>query len=132
MRTTTILCDSCGNDLTYTGNCEDYYLTLASASKWQRGGSVTLMAISPPTDRDYTFCGLTCLDLWTARRQYMGKLRTEWYERYKVEHGNWRDGKCTSYITPSREIEDAREVEIEKMAAEKFHSFGKSEAPRTP
>ena len=119
MKTTTIICDSCGKDLTFTGNCEDYYLTVASASKWKRGNFVTLMAISPPLDREHTFCGLSCLDLWTARRQYITSLRVQWWDRYKVEQGTMRD----SYPTPTREAEQEREAECERMAAEKFPAF---------
>lgn len=66
-----IKCDQCGKDLTYTGNCEDYFLVLGNQTKapWfaktgERGGALTCMAIRPPVDRTYRFCGLVCLDTW--------------------------------------------------------------------
>lgn len=69
--TTEIKCDQCGKDLTYTGNCQDYYLVLGSASKapWflkdgERGGVLTSMAIRPPVSRTHHFCGFGCLDAW--------------------------------------------------------------------
>ena len=121
MKTTTIICDSCGKDLTFTGNCEDYYLTVASASKWKRGNFVTLMAISPPLDREHTFCGLSCLDLWTARRQYITSLRAQWWEQWHVEKGTV-NGAFTLYPVP-REIEAARDADFEAQANAKFPAF---------
>ncbi len=70
-KTVEIVCDKCGKDLSYTSNCEDYYLVVNSCSKspWyhqqgMRGGAVTSMAISPPIDRPHYFCDLRCLEEW--------------------------------------------------------------------
>lgn len=74
--TSQVVCDACGNDLTYTGNSEDYYLVLSSASKlpWylregERGGFVTDMAIAPPMAKTGHFCGHKCLEDWIERRR---------------------------------------------------------------
>ncbi len=120
---TKITCDSCGKDLTFTGNCDGYYITLANTRMASWGGAVTLMAVYPALDHDLTFCGLTCLDLWTTRRQYIAKLGSEWYERWKEDHGTMRDGKCISYTTPTREVEQERDAEFQRMAAERFPTF---------
>lgn len=71
MQTTEIKCDACSYDLQYTGNCEDWSLVLGSQAKkpWYmreglRGGAVTSMALRPPVDRTYHFCGLGCLAKW--------------------------------------------------------------------
>lgn len=63
MRKLEITCDNCGKDLTYTGNCEDYYLSLDNVSKRREPGTqvVTMMGISPPIQRSMDFCGVECL-----------------------------------------------------------------------
>ena len=69
-----IICDACGYDITYTGNCEDWRLVLGNESKtpWyvrdgHSGGMVTSMAISRPVDRTYHFCGIGCLNEWITK-----------------------------------------------------------------
>ena len=71
--TTTILCDQCEHDLTYTNNTVDYRLILASQPKthWYVGegketGAVTLMHIQNPMPQSRHFCGLHCLKEWIA------------------------------------------------------------------
>lgn len=95
MQTNEIKCDECGRDLTYTGNCEDYYLVLSSGSKapWyakdgSRGGFVTAMAIYPPVDRTYHFCGLDCMDSWRDKARAKAAAQKEWRDKNKVDHGN--------------------------------------------
>jgi hypothetical protein len=71
-----ITCDQCDNDLTYTENCEDYYVVLGNGSKspWylrdgRRGGAVTAMAIAPPIKGGTKhFCGVGCLAAWLAEK----------------------------------------------------------------
>lgn len=94
MKSRQITCDACGADLTYTGNCEDYYLVVSSASKapWYskdggRGGFVTAMAKYPPVEREHDFCGLKCLDLWRAKENYARDLRSQWHKKWVDEHG---------------------------------------------
>lgn len=67
--TTQILCDACGEDLTYTGNSMDYNLLLASQSKAHYPGSyvVTDMAIPNPMPKAKHFCDLRCLKAWLDR-----------------------------------------------------------------
>ena len=62
MRMERVLCDHCGNDLSTTGNCEDYRLLLMSEPIPHCGGSVTTLAIMPPLQgRQHHFCGTECL-----------------------------------------------------------------------
>jgi hypothetical protein len=62
-RDTLVTCDTCGKDITHTGNCVDYRLVLKSEAIPPRpgGGSVTAMMVYPPVSREYVFCGLDCL-----------------------------------------------------------------------
>lgn len=64
---TTITCDSCNADLTYTSNCMDYRLVLANESKAREGNFATLMNLSPPIDRTMHYCGLGCLKRWVMK-----------------------------------------------------------------
>ncbi len=63
--TVTIICDHCGNDLTFTGNCVDYFVSLKSKQKGHAPGTnaVTAMMIYPPCG-DHSFCDMTCLKKW--------------------------------------------------------------------
>lgn len=68
-----ITCDHCGEDITVTGNCEDYRLVLESESRtpWyvlegKTGGFVTAMAMQPPISRPHHFCGFRCLKEWAV------------------------------------------------------------------
>jgi hypothetical protein len=67
-RDTKVTCDQCAHDLTYTGNCEDWRLVLDYEAQEFCGGAVTSMAISPPLNRAYIFCGLGCLASWLATK----------------------------------------------------------------
>jgi hypothetical protein len=69
-----VKCDGCDADLTFTGNCEDWYLVLGNESKrpWYQehgyaGGAVTSMAMYPPVNRTHHFCNLRCLDKWRSQ-----------------------------------------------------------------
>lgn len=64
MKTTTIICDACGADLTQTGNCVDYRLHLAVQGIPNTSGFATLMHIDPPMDGNKDFCGTRCLTKW--------------------------------------------------------------------
>jgi len=66
MKDTKITCDSCGNDLTYTGNCIDYRILVCCEVKPLYPGSMsaTAMGISPPLEGDHHFCGSICLRKW--------------------------------------------------------------------
>lgn len=118
VETNKIECDECSRNLTYTGNCEDYYIVLGNASKSSRNaGIVTLMAISPPLKRTHHFCGLTCLDQWRDRARYREKLWTEWSDRWRDEHGHKsKDGRVMSWPSAPDEIREAQKVKIDKAA----------------
>lgn len=112
MQTTEIKCDQCAKDLTYTGNCEDYYLTLHSSSKASRGGCVTLMAIRPPIGRAHHFCGLSCLDKWRDRERLYDKLMGERWNQWKEENGTKQeDGRIYSYPSPPDDVYAVWEAE---------------------
>jgi hypothetical protein len=121
--TTTTLCDGCSRDLTYTGNCEDYYLTLAPTSKrhFPGAGSVTLMAIYPPLDRTHTFCGLECLTYWNARRLYRNSLSRAWWADWKKQYGHVSaNGNVSSYPSPKRSDEESRDQYLNEHADAQF------------
>lgn len=76
--TAKVTCDQCGKDLTETGNCEDYRLTLQSERiPSRRGGTVTAMAANPDLKRPHYFCGLQCLILWVEGNYRKGELLLE-------------------------------------------------------
>lgn len=88
MRTVEIKCDSCDKDLTHTGNCEGYYLVLGSASKSYRGsGAVTMVAVQPPTDREYHFCGMTCMDTWRDAARSKAAKQKAWRDANSKDLG---------------------------------------------
>lgn len=66
MRTSTVTCDGCGFDLTYTHNSVDYRLRLASEAKpiYPDAGVVADMFISSSIDCDKHFCRLDCMERW--------------------------------------------------------------------
>lgn len=120
-KTVQIKCDSCAKDLTYRSNCVDYYLTLSSESKASLGGIVTAMMIYPAIDDDLFFCGLSCLDRWTARRQFTDKLYTEWSNAWRAENGEHdTNGKLKWYSDPPDDVKKARDAEIEARVAAEF------------
>ena len=90
MKISSISCDKCAKDLTYTGNCQDYYLVLTYGSKaaWYekeglRGGAVTAMALSPPVSRTYHFCDLNCLDKWRDVERVKNARRKRWHDEHR-------------------------------------------------
>lgn len=117
MKTTEIKCDTCARDLTYTGNCEGWRLALLPEAQAHRGGFVTAMAVCPPVDRGYHFCGLGCLDKWRDRERHKYKLRSAFWDAWKEAHGT-KDatGRITSYPSPPDEGRAERESEYEAAA----------------
>lgn len=64
MKTTTVKCDWCAQDITSTSNCEDYRLALVVESKHRESGIVTDMEIDPPINKNAHFCDVPCLKKW--------------------------------------------------------------------
>lgn len=67
MREHKVTCDTCGRDITSTGNSVDYRLDVVNVSLHSQRGeagemfAVTDMMIYPPLKRDHHFCDLRCL-----------------------------------------------------------------------
>ena len=72
MKKTEVRCDSCDRDLTYTGNCEDYCISLSNESIRSKDGVVTLMVMEPPLKSNAHFCGVGCLKTW-INKEYPNK-----------------------------------------------------------
>lgn len=126
MKTVEIKCDGCGADLTSTGNCVDYRLSLENENIPTRGGFVTSMGAYPAIDRNCHFCDLRCLDLWTDRRRHRNQLWKDWNEKWKEEHGTKHEnmlgnGKFTwSYPVPPDDVRKARDAEFDAAALEAY------------
>jgi hypothetical protein len=60
-KTTIVVCDACGHDLTETGNCEDYRVLLCSERIPSWDGIVTAMAAYPEFPHALHFCSRVCL-----------------------------------------------------------------------
>lgn len=70
--TMSITCDTCENDITYTGNCEEWRLSLKAEPVGPppgASGAVTAMHVPRPIARDMHFCGIRCLAAWTEPKQ---------------------------------------------------------------
>ncbi len=67
MKNTSVTCDTCGADITSTGNSVDYRVVLDSERIPLIGYSCTDMMIHPPVARAHHFCGLRCLGGWVAK-----------------------------------------------------------------
>jgi len=115
-KTAKITCDGCGADLTFTSNCEDYYLSLGSFSKRSLGGFVTAVAISPAITHDHHFCSLLCLDHWTDRRRHFDSLLASWWRNWKDERGSTDHNGTRSFREPGRETRESRESEFQAAA----------------
>jgi hypothetical protein len=116
-KTTTVLCDGCGSDLTRTGNSVDYRLALTNEAIPSAGGFVTDMMIYPSLrDGDKYFCGLGCLDHWRARVKHEDALWREFHESCVNE----RRGNMTSYRHVPDDERKAKKAEIKAAALEKF------------
>lgn len=63
-----ITCDDCGNDLTTTGNSEDYRLCLKPEAIPSSGGIVTDLAAHPPIDKAAYFCDIPCFLRWVKKK----------------------------------------------------------------
>lgn len=64
----TVTCDTCGRDLTSTGNCNDYRLALVPESIPSGPGAVTDWMNYPAIEKTAHFCGMRCLKTWIAKR----------------------------------------------------------------
>lgn len=116
-KTTTVECDGCGADLTYTGNCEDYRLALLNQNIPSRGGFVTMLGKYPSIkDGDKYFCGLKCLDQWRNRVKHEDILWRQFHESTVIE----RSGNMTSHRNVSSDEREAKGKEIKTAAMEKF------------
>ena len=78
-KTVQVTCDGCGNDLTYTANCEDFRLALVNERvPLPPGDGVAYsMGAYPAIKTDAHFCGVECLRSWLdseypADRRYHG------------------------------------------------------------
>lgn len=79
---TTITCDGCGEDITYTGNSVDWRLALVNEPIPLRGSIATDMMIFPRIEHDVHFCGLPCLQEWLWRQAF--HRESAWnYHRWK-------------------------------------------------
>jgi hypothetical protein len=67
MKDLKITCDFCSRDLTYTGNCIDWYLSLKNEQMMTLGNVLTCAMIYPKIDKDAHFCGLDCLKKWISK-----------------------------------------------------------------
>lgn len=81
-----IRCDQCAADLTYTGNAEDWRLSLAPQAKDSfRAGAVTTVAMARHLDREHHFCSIGCLAAWMAEKN---PNALQQYERQQ-KHRAW-------------------------------------------
>ena len=112
-------CDGCGADLTHTGNCEGWCLTLSNTAIG--GGFVTSMTISPKLKGGtHHFCDLLCLDHWRSRKQRESALWNNWWQTWRTEKGkNLGDG-ITSYPTPPDDVTDPLKAEFTAAALAEF------------
>lgn len=79
---TSVTCDGCGADLTWTGNSIDWRLALLNETIPHRGSACTDMMIYPAIERDTHFCRLPCLQDWLGRQEI--QRHRDWnYHRYK-------------------------------------------------
>ena len=77
-----VTCDQCGNDLTRSGNCEDYRLALINEIVPSVGGLVTSMCAYPAlNDGDKHFCGIDCCRDWLNKN-------------YPIRKQPYHGGKC--------------------------------------
>lgn len=118
MKKIEITCDGCSRDLTSRTNSVDYRLVLAAESKPGYGaGAYTDVAIWPPVDRDYHFCGLACLDHWRARENHIAALWAEANEKWRQENGRYsQDGRSYSGISMPPEVVKAKGEEFKAAA----------------
>ncbi len=65
-KVTTVTCDRCDRDITYTGNCIDYRVTLINEAipRNPKHNSFTLMQIYPYLENNVYFCNTRCLKDW--------------------------------------------------------------------
>ena len=74
MKTETVICDHCSENLTETGPMPKYRLALEPQvvpHRPDKGGGCFIYAVNvlPPLEgRIYHFCGLSCLYLWLERQ----------------------------------------------------------------
>lgn len=122
MKLVTVTCDGCGCDLSTRTNVEDYRLVLRSESKLGSGSGVyTLMAISPPIDREHHFCGVGCLDHWRDHKRLFGRLMKERWDAWIAAHERKSaDGRMSSYPSPPNEERENWAKECQEAASKGF------------
>lgn len=81
MKTISITCDFCGNDLKSSSNELDYRLSLNNERVPSTGGFVTSMGAYPAIKTDAHFCGVDCLRGWLDKE-------------FPVENAPYHGGKC--------------------------------------
>ena len=59
-----VLCDTCGKDITKTGNAVDWRVGLVNVRIPARGGVLTEVDVRPQLTEDKDFCSLTCTRDW--------------------------------------------------------------------
>ncbi len=69
MTTEQTTCDSCGDELTATGNHAEYRLRLTLEERPHAGGTKVDLVPFVPIDRDHCFCDLACLHHWMTAKQ---------------------------------------------------------------
>lgn len=57
-------CDHCDDDLTLSRGTTKFRLTLSSTHLHHNNIATIGVYIHPPIERDYHFCGLSCLKKW--------------------------------------------------------------------
>ena len=119
MKNVEIKCDTCGHDLTSTGNSIDWRLALTAERKPSRGGFVTDMMIYPAIKHDMHFCALPCLDLWRDRERHKAKLWSESTEAWKRENGTDHGGVWSYPCRPPEQL-DQLEEEFTQAALDAF------------
>lgn len=67
MRNEKVSCDSCGRDITTSGNSIDYRIVLQSEVVPFEGIGCTDMMIWPQIKGAKHFCGITCLKTWVGQ-----------------------------------------------------------------
>lgn len=67
MKTETVLCNTCGADIAYTGATPRYRLVLTAEALAHTTNYIPAVFVTPPIDGPLYFCNLGCLQTWTRR-----------------------------------------------------------------
>lgn len=121
MKIVQIKCDACDRDLTDAGAMPTYRLELAPAAVRNSGGIMYGVAVYPPIDRAYHFCGLSCLDLWRDRERHKDGLWRARNEEWKQAHGHKdQNGRINSWRSMPDDVRAAAAAEIDAAALVAF------------